>query len=162
MHGGDIYRNSIHFDFSVNTNPMGVPSEVQWVLTEAALHAGRYPDIVHETLVTETAKMFNVINDVVVYGNGASEIIMAICHALLPKKAMLVVPGFSGYEYCLQGACPKCDVVYYQLKEKPFIGDTLRKIEVKDIKRANVLMISTSILCALICSILIFVLEGRF
>ena len=117
MHGGDIYRNSIHFDFSVNTNPLGVPSEVQWVLTEAALHAGRYPDIVHESLVTETAKIFNVINDVVVYGNGASEIIMAICHALLPKKAMLVVPGFSGYEYCLQGACPKCDVVYYQLKE---------------------------------------------
>ena len=49
-----------------------------------------------------------------------------------------------------------------KLKEKPFIGDMLRKIEVKDIKRANVLMISTSILCALICAILIFVLEGRF
>ena len=132
MHGGDIYRNSIHHDFSVNTNPMGVPSEVQWVLTEAALHAGRYPDIVHESLVTETAKMFNVINDVVVYGNGASEVIMAICHALLPKKAMLVVPGFSGYEYCLQGACPKCDVVYYQLKESDdfkLTGDILDAIE---------------------------------
>ncbi len=132
MHGGDIYRNSIHFDFSVNTNPQGVPAEVQWVLTEAALHAGRYPDIVHENLVTETAKMFNVINDVVVYGNGASEIIMAICHALLPKKAMLIVPGFSGYEYCLQGACPKCDVVYYQLKESDdfrLSGDILDAIE---------------------------------
>ena len=45
MHGGDIYRNNIQFDFSVNINPMGVPQEVQWVLTEAALHANKYPDI---------------------------------------------------------------------------------------------------------------------
>lgn len=49
-----------------------------------------------------------------------------------------------------------------KLKEKPYIGDMLRKVEVEDIKRANVLMISTSILCALICSILIFAVEGRF
>jgi len=47
MHGGDIYRNNIQFDFSVNINPMGVPPEVQWVLTEAALHANKYPDIMY-------------------------------------------------------------------------------------------------------------------
>ncbi|SFH53647.1 histidinol-phosphate aminotransferase [Pseudobutyrivibrio sp. OR37] len=117
MHGGDIYRNSIHFDFSVNTNPLGVPSEVQWVLTEAALHAVRYPDISHERLIGETAKIFDVLEDMVVYGNGASEIIMAICHAIMPKKAMLIAPCFSGYEYCLTGACGKCDIVYHELKE---------------------------------------------
>ena len=117
MHGGDIYRNNIHFDFSVNLNPLGLPSEVQWVLTEAALHANKYPDITHEQLISETAKLFDVIEDVVIYGNGASELIMAICHALNPKKAMLVVPCFSGYEYSITGANPKCDIVYYALKE---------------------------------------------
>ena len=60
MHGGDIYRNTIQFDFSVNLNPLGVPSEVQWVLTEAALHANKYPDIFHERLIKETAELLEV------------------------------------------------------------------------------------------------------
>ncbi len=118
MHGGDIYRNNIHFDFSVNTNPFGVPSEVQWVLTEAALHAGKYPDIIHENLVNNTAKALNVIPENIVYGNGASELIMAICHALMPKVALLVQPCFSGYEYCIKGASSNCKILYHFLKEE--------------------------------------------
>ena len=102
MHGGDVYRNNIQFDFSVNLNPLGAPQEVQWVLTEAALHANKYPDIVHERLVKETSEIFNVPESNVVYGNGASEIILAVCHNYLPKKAMLVAPGFSGYENALK------------------------------------------------------------
>lgn len=118
MHGGDIYRNSIQFDFSVNLNPLGVPAEVQWVLTEAALHANKYPDIVHESLVTETAKLFQVNKSNIVYGNGASEIIMAICHAMLPKKALLLAPCFSGYETAIKGASPDCSFVYFTLSEE--------------------------------------------
>lgn len=49
-----------------------------------------------------------------------------------------------------------------KLKEKPYIGDMLRKIEVEDIKRANLLMTCTSILCASVCGILILAIEGRF
>lgn len=49
-----------------------------------------------------------------------------------------------------------------KLKEKPYIGDMLRKIEVEDIKRANLLMTCTSMLCAGICGILILAIEGRF
>ena len=118
MHGGDIYRNSINFDFSVNINPLGVPAEVQWVLTEAALHANKYPDIVHESLISDTAEIFDVSKDNIVYGNGASEIIMAICHALNPKKVLLLAPSFSGYEYCIKGANPKCKISYYHLLEE--------------------------------------------
>lgn len=117
MHGGDIYRNNIHFDYSVNINPLGVPQEVQWVLTEAALHAKKYPDIMHESLISDTSMIFNVPAQQIVYGNGASEIIMAICHYILPKKAMLLAPSFLGYENCLKGACPKCNIVYHYLQE---------------------------------------------
>ena len=117
MHGGDIYRNSIHFDFSVNINPLGVPDQVQWVLTEAALHANKYPDIIHEKLIKETAEKFDVIPEVVAYGNGASELIMAICHGLMPKKAMLVQPCFSGYEKCIKGAAPGCRIINHVLTE---------------------------------------------
>lgn len=118
MHGGDIYRNSIYFDFSVNINPLGVPSEVQWVLTEAALHSNKYPDIYHEKLIKNTAETFDVLEDDIVFGNGASEIIMAICHMFLPKSAMLIAPCFLGYERCIKGAVPSCDITYHHLKEE--------------------------------------------
>lgn len=117
MHGGDIYRNNIHFDYSVNINPLGVPQEVQWVLTEAALHANKYPDIFHESLVSDTSMLFNVPGHQIVFGNGASELIMAICHHIFPKKVMLLAPSFSGYEYCINGAVPKCNIVYHYLQE---------------------------------------------
>lgn len=118
MHGGDIYRNTIQFDFSVNLNPLGVPSEVQWVLTEAALHANKYPDIFHERLINETAELFGISSNKIIYGNGASELIMAICHCFTPKKALLLAPCFSGYEYALNGAAPDCKVIQYHLSEE--------------------------------------------
>ena len=118
MHGGDIYRNSIQYDFSVNINPMGMPSEVQWVLTEAVFHANKYPDIIHERLISDTADVFGVPEKNIVYGNGASEIIMAICHSLCPEKALFISPCFSGYENSIRGAFPDCELTYYNLLEE--------------------------------------------
>ena len=34
-HGGDIYRNKVNMDFSVNLNPMGTPPEVLKAMQEA-------------------------------------------------------------------------------------------------------------------------------
>lgn len=143
MHGGDIYRNNIHFDFSVNINPLGVPSEVQWVLTEAALHANKYPDIFHEQLAKDTAAIFDLLETEVVFGNGASELIMAICHTFTPKKAMLLAPSFSGYEHCIIGAAPDCNIIYYYLREEDDFAvkeDLLDKI--KD-EKPNILFLTT-------------------
>jgi len=118
MHGGDIYRNNIHFDYSVNLNPLGLPQEVQWVLTEAALHATKYPDLLHKSLIGDIAKIFGVYEDNIVFGNGASEIIMAICHAFRPKKALVLAPSFSGYETCLKGGVEDCKICYHYLLEE--------------------------------------------
>ena len=134
MHGGDIYRNSIRYDFSVNINPSGIPSEVQWVLTEATLHANKYPDILHQRLVMDTADVFGIPENVIVYGNGASEIIMAICHAIDPEKALFIAPTFSGYETCVKGASPYCEIShYYLLEENDFEihHDILERIQVE-------------------------------
>ena len=34
-HGGDIYRNPVKLDFSVNINPLGIPERVREALTQA-------------------------------------------------------------------------------------------------------------------------------
>ena len=36
IHGGDIYRNQVRLDFSVNVNPLGMPDGVEAALHDAA------------------------------------------------------------------------------------------------------------------------------
>ena len=44
-HGGDIYRNRIDHDFSVNLNPAGIPTKMYDAINEGVARAGSYPDI---------------------------------------------------------------------------------------------------------------------
>lgn len=45
-----------------------------------------------------------------------------------------------------------------KILDKKYIGDPVRVIERADIKRANVLMVATSVICALICLIILFII----
>ena len=45
IHGGDIYRNRIQIDFSVNINPLGIPEEVKGALHQAVDVCMQYPDM---------------------------------------------------------------------------------------------------------------------
>lgn len=45
IHGGDIYRNQVELDFSVNINPLGMPKEVEKALIQSVGECTRYPDI---------------------------------------------------------------------------------------------------------------------
>ncbi len=117
MHGGDIYRNNVKYDFSVNTNPLGMPPEVAAALSEAVFDADKYPDLIHEELVNETAKVLGIEPFRIVYGNGASEILMALCHAALPEKIMVTAPSFLGYTNIIHKAYKDCGIVYHYLSE---------------------------------------------
>ena len=44
-HGGDIYGDrEIRLDFSVNTNPLGMPEAVSQAIGSGGEEDGRYPD----------------------------------------------------------------------------------------------------------------------
>ena len=118
MHGGDIYRNDVKYDFSVNLNPLGMPENVRKKLIEAISCADRYPDILNEDLTTKTAKMLSISKEQICFGNGASELLMAICHCFLPDSVMLVAPGFSGYKSAVLSAVPDCRIYCHYLKEE--------------------------------------------
>ena len=118
MHGGDIYRHDVKYDFSVNLNPLGMPENVRKKLIEAISCADRYPDILNENLTTKTAKMLSISKEQICFGNGASELIMAICHSLLPDSVMFVAPGFSGYKSAVSSAAPDCRIYCHYLKEE--------------------------------------------
>lgn len=104
IHGGDIYRNHVTMDFSVNINPLGIPEGVREALHRSVSMCESYPDITAQKLREEMAKMLKVPEEYFIFGNGASEIFMAIVHAVCPKKTVIPIPSFYGYEYAANAA----------------------------------------------------------
>lgn len=115
-HGGDIYRNHVDLDFSVNVNPFGMPEEVKAALHNAVEEAGRYPDTMAEKLKGGVSAMLSVPKEYLLFGNGASELFMALIHGLKPEKTVIPVPSFYGYEYAAKAV--EGEIVYYPLKEE--------------------------------------------
>lgn len=112
MHGGDIYRNKVHMDFSVNVNPLGVPVAVEKALVEGIALAATYPDPESRDLRRAIANHFSLEPDQVLCGNGASELLMAICQSLKPDKVLLPSPGFTGYAHAIHASN---GVIQYEL-----------------------------------------------
>ena len=104
IHGGDIYRNHVEIDFSVNVNPLGIPERVVKALHDSILDCKKYPDIKAEKLNRAVAGMLGISEEYLVFGNGASELFMAIVHALRPKRTVVPVPSFYGYEYAAKAS----------------------------------------------------------
>ena len=102
VHGGDIYRNEIEYDFSVNVNPLGIPESVKHAMQEAISECDCYPDIHARALTDQLRIVENADNCEILCGNGASELFMAVVHALRPKKVLIPVPSFYGYEWAAQ------------------------------------------------------------
>lgn len=102
MHGGDIYRQQITYDFSVNINPLGLPAAVQQVLENGSSLAVQYPDLQCQKLRIQLADRLGIRQEQILCGNGASELILAVCQMLRPQRALLSAPCFSGYETALQ------------------------------------------------------------
>lgn len=100
-HGGDIYRNRVTYDFSVNVNPFGMPKSCETAIIDSLRMASCYPDCEMTQLREQIAK--KELGDGaeagnVIFGNGASELIYAICQCLKPKKTLVTAPAFKEYE----------------------------------------------------------------
>ena len=104
IHGGDIYNHNIKDDFSVNINPLGTPYPLKDALREALEQVMVYPQQGSGKLTAQIAANLNppVEKSQVLCGNGASELLAAIVHAIRPKKVAIPVPSFYRYEWAAQ------------------------------------------------------------
>lgn len=110
MHGGNIYGNEIEYDFSVNLNPLGPPESVQDALAAALNHVEEYPDPEYRELRRGLANYWQLAEEQIVPGNGASELIPGIIRTIAPKTCMVTAPCYSGYETALNAAAPSCRI----------------------------------------------------
>ena len=115
-HGGDIYRNKVRLDFSVNTNPLGMSENVKKAIAENVEQFGIYPDAMCVHLRNAIAEKERVGADNVLCSNGAAEMIFAVVRAVMPKKTLLLAPTFSEYERTLKSVGSQ--ICYYYLKEE--------------------------------------------
>lgn len=102
MHGGDVYHNRIKYDFSVNINPMGVAPEVRGAIIDATEMVDKYPEYNADSLREAIAAKYKINDKQLIVGNGASELITAICQLLNPGVAVISGPAFTGYERALE------------------------------------------------------------
>ncbi len=113
-HGGDVFESAVKLDFSININPLGMPTEVAKAIKEAVDGADIYPDYKSRKLTTLLAKKHEICENQIVIGNGASEIILAIAR-MGRKTATIIEPTFSEYASSLEMA--GVAVTSYQMGE---------------------------------------------
>ncbi|MDE5910098.1 MAG: aminotransferase class I/II-fold pyridoxal phosphate-dependent enzyme [Lachnospiraceae bacterium] len=116
IHGGDVYRNHVDIDFSINVNPLGTPQCVKEALHRAVEMCGKYPDMEAERLGKAVSTFLGVPKEYLLFGNGASELFMAIVRGLNPKKVVIPVPSFYGYEYAAKSV--DSEIIYYETTQE--------------------------------------------
>lgn len=116
VHGGDIYRNEVLYDFSVNTNPYGPPRGVLSALQKGMEQVSRYPDVYCQELRGAIALQEGIRPFEILCTNGAAEFFFLFVQALEPKKALICTPSFAEYEKALEAV--DCTIFTYALREE--------------------------------------------
>ena len=116
-HGGDIYRNIVNIDMSVNLNPYTIPDSIFASLESGLKASGAYPDIDQQSVRCALSTIDGLDSSCCLAANGASELIMAVTAAIAPKKAAIVCPAFSGYKRALS-RLDRCEMRYICLTEE--------------------------------------------
>ena len=125
-HGGDIYSAPVKYDFSVNTNPLGMPARVAEALRRQVYTGERYPEITYRALREDMVRALGgrLAADNILCGNGASELLMGIFYALSQRarrenkalRLLLPVPSFAGYERAARAA--DAEILFFRLREE--------------------------------------------
>lgn len=131
-HGGRVYDKNIKLDFSININPLGMPSVVKQSIIDNVDNFEIYPDTDCLKLRKKLSKIENVPFENIVCGNGADDLIFRISKAIKSNRALLLSPTFSEYEKSLED----CIIKYYPLKNtldfkiQPDILDYIHNIDI--------------------------------
>lgn len=117
LHGGDVYRHSVEYDFSVNINPLGMPKACASAAKQGIDLAGlQYPDWKGEALCGKLSEKTGVGSRQIILGNGAAELLYTVCQFLRPRFGKIAVPCFQEYEQALKSVGAK--TVFWKIQEQ--------------------------------------------
>ena len=125
IHGGNIFQFAHEqriepyevIDFSANINPLG-PSQRGLAALEAQLrYISHYPDASNDDVLNTIADTYGMNKNQIVVGNGAAELLYAICRLPGYTGAFVPAPGFSEYKEALEASQIPVRDIYYRPRE---------------------------------------------
>lgn len=128
VHGGDIYRNPHVTDFSVNSNPLGVPESALRAVQNNAENIVHYPDMWCSKLREAIGGFEHTDMDHILCGNGAAELFFAAVLAIRPKRALVTAPAFSEYERALRVVNAEVDYCILKKEDAFQVKDEILKM----------------------------------
>jgi threonine-phosphate decarboxylase len=112
FHGGNVWKVSEKYnipvdqiiDFSISTNPLGVPEKAVDSIRQHLNLIHHYPDPDHEWLLEALAESVGVSSNNVLVGNGSTELIYLFNEVFLENgcEAVVPVPTFSEYKAAIE------------------------------------------------------------
>lgn len=122
-HGGDIFglseeeRNQI-IDFSININPLGLSPKGREALSRSwEKETLRYPDVECRDLIHQLSVRYDMPEDTIAVGNGATELMYKLLELLRPEKVLVMAPSFSEYRLSAEAVHVSVDSVLLSKEE---------------------------------------------
>ncbi len=141
IHGGNVYRaaQALHIpveqilDFSASINPLGPPAGVFRVIRSALKQIVHYPDPECWQLRQLLAQQCRVDPDMILVGNGSTELIHLVPRALAIKSALIIGPTFEEYARALMDAGGTVQYVHARREDRfrPPVKEILRELSAK-------------------------------
>lgn len=103
-------------DFSVNTNPLGIPPKMAQCSGDFVSTFGFYPDSKCQTLRKALSVKYDIPPEFIYCGSGADDILYRLVFALHPKRALILEPTFEEYGRAL--SLMGCEISHFQLTEE--------------------------------------------
>lgn len=132
IHGGNIFQFAHEqriepyevIDFSANINPLGPSQRGLDALHTQLRYISHYPDATNDDVLNAIADTYGMAKNQIIVGNGAAELLYAICRLPGYTGAFVPAPGFSEYKEALEASnIPVRDIFYRPREddnEKPY------------------------------------------
>jgi len=141
IHGGNIYKVAQEqripveriMDFSASINPLGPPASVLRTIRSALKQIVHYPDPDCWQLRQELSQQCGVNSDMILVGNGSTELIHLLPRVLGIKSALIIGPTFEEYAQALMATGSLVQYVHARREERfrPPVNDVLRELSAK-------------------------------
>ena len=125
IHGGNIFQFAHEqriepyevIDFSANINPLGLSQRGLSALESQLRYISHYPDATNDDILNAIADIYGMNKNQIVVGNGAAELLYAICRLPGYTGAFVPAPGFSEYKAALEASRIPVRDIYYRPRE---------------------------------------------
>lgn len=121
IHGGNIFQFAHEqriepyevIDFSANINPLGPSQRGLDAINDQLRYISHYPDATNDDVLNAIADTYGMDKNQIIVGNGAAELLYAICRLPGYTGAFVPAPGFSEYKEALEASnIPVRDIFY--------------------------------------------------